>query len=116
MNKDIIALIQELFGMTELHQEYTDNDISFAIDSQKLDSNTIQFTIKLKENKDKKEFEEWIKQVPEDIFSEVITSLDENIFETYNSENYKEIIDKVKSKISSLMKERINTYQNLLGA
>ena len=27
------TLIQELFGMDNLHHEYTDNDISYVIDS-----------------------------------------------------------------------------------
>ena len=29
------ALIKELFGMNELHQEYQDNDTHFVVDSQK---------------------------------------------------------------------------------
>jgi hypothetical protein len=33
MEKELVALIKELFEMDELHQEYTDNDISFAIDT-----------------------------------------------------------------------------------
>ena len=51
---NIAPLIEELFNADNAHEEYTDNDISFSIDSKKQDDNTIVITIK--RNTDKAEF------------------------------------------------------------
>ena len=102
--------------MDELHQKYTDNDISFAIDTQKIDNNTLEIKVTLdEENKDKKEFEQWVKQVPDDIFSEILESLDDDIYEKYNSEKYMEIINQVRSKANSILLDRMSKYKGLLS-
>lgn len=116
MEKELVALIKELFKMDELHQEYSDNDISFAIDTQKIDDNTLEIKVTLnEENKDKKEFEQWVKQIPDDIFSEILESLDDDIYEKYNSEKYMEIIDQVRSKANSILLDRMSKYKGLLN-
>ena len=65
------ALVSELMGMNELHQEYQDNDTHFVIDSKK-EGNKLTITVTLKENKDKKEFEKWCQSLDDDIFQEVL--------------------------------------------
>lgn len=117
MNKQLIALVKELLEMDELHQKYQDNNISFAIDTQKVDDSTLNITIKLLDNikDDKEEFENWLKNVPQDIFAEAIESLDENINEKYNSEDYKEIIDSVRNRINSIINDRLATYSALMN-
>lgn len=102
--------------MDELHQKYTDNDISFAIDTQKIDNNTLEIKVTLdEENEDKKEFEQWVRQIPDDIFSEILESLDDDIYEKYNSEKYMEIIDQVRSKANSILLDRMSKYKGLLS-
>lgn len=111
------TLIQELFGMDNLHHEYTDNDISYVIDSQK-EGNTITIKVSLKENKDKKEFEKWLENVDDNLFSEVLDELNGKLYDIdslYNSENYKEVIDQVKSKTKEIAFRKIKELQKLLN-
>ena len=94
-------LVKELFGMDTLHQEYQDNDTHFVIDSKK-EGNKLTITVTLKENKDKKEFEKWVNQLDDDLFNEVWESLSKednlhDLNDLYNSENYKQVINKFKS-------------------
>lgn len=112
------ALIKELFKMDNVHHEYTDNDISYVIDSQK-EGNTITVKVSLKENKDKKEFEKWLENVDNDLFSEVLNELEidglYNLESIYNSENYKDVIDKVKNKTKKIANRKIKELQKLLN-
>lgn len=66
-------------------------------------------------NKDKKEFEQWVRQIPDDIFSEILESLDDDIYEKYNSEKYMEIINQVRSKANSILLDRMSKYKGLLS-
>ena len=70
------ALIEELFAMNELHQEYQDNDTHYVVDSTK-EGNTLTIKVQLLENKDKKEFENWLQLVDDDLFQEVLEELAE---------------------------------------
>ena len=112
------TLIEELFGMDNLHHEYTDNNISYVIDSQK-EGNTLTIKVSLKENKDKKEFEKWLENVDNDLFSEVLNELEidglYNLESIYNSENYKDVIDKVKNKTKKIANRKIKELQKLLN-
>ena len=113
------TLISELMGMEELHQEYQDNDTHFVIDSTK-EGNTLTIKVKLLENKDKKEFEEWLKKVDDNLFSEVLEELQENdrlfnLEELYNSNDYKKVIDSVKTKTKEIAKRKIKEFQKLLS-
>ena len=108
-------LVNELFKMDTLHQEYQDKDTQFVIDSQK-NGNTLTITVTLKENKDKKEFENWLSHVDNDLFSEVLDELGEtiNLEKAYNGPNYKEVIAKVKNKTREVAARRIKELQALL--
>ena len=112
------TLIKELFAMDNVHEEYQDKDTHFVVDSQK-DGNTLTIKVKLVENKDKKEFEKWLKQVDDTLFSDVLDELREkdglvNLNELYNSERYGEVIKKVKAKTKEIAARRIKELQKLI--
>ena len=112
------TLIKELFKMDNVHEEYQDKDTHFVVDSQK-DGNTLTIKVKLVENKDKKEFEKWLKQVDDTLFSDVLDELREkdglvNLNELYNSERYGEVIKKVKAKTKEIAARRIKELQKLI--
>lgn len=113
------ALISELMGMDELHQEYQDNDTHFVIDSTK-EGNTLIIKVQLLENKDKKDFEDWLQQVDDDLFQEVLEELAEkdglsDINSLYNSENYQQVIDKVKTKTKEIANRKIKMLKKLIN-
>lgn len=112
------ALIKELFGMSELHQEYQDNDTHFVVDSQK-EGNTLTIKVQLLENKDKKEFEKWLETVDDDLFSEVLDELKKeglaDLENIYNSKDYKRVINKVKLKTKEIAVKRIKELQKLIS-
>lgn len=113
------ALIQELFEMDTTHYEYQDNDAHYVVDSNR-EGNTITFKVTLLENKDKEEFENWLKQVDDGLFSEVLDELREreglsDLQELYNSENYQQVIDRVKAKTKEIAARKIKAFKKLLG-
>lgn len=113
------ALVTELMGLDELHQEYQDNDTHFVIDSTK-EGNTLTIKVQLLDNKDKKEFEEWLKQVDDDLFQEVLDELSEkeglnDIQALYHSKDYKEVIDKVKAKTREIAARKVKALKRLLA-
>jgi Mg/Co/Ni transporter MgtE len=77
---------------------------------------TIKVT--LVENKDKKEFEKWLEQVDDDLFSDVLEELQKeglaNLNELYNSEKYGEVIKKVRAKTKEVAARRIKELQKLI--
>lgn len=111
------ALVTELMGLNTLHQEYQDNDTHFVIDSKK-EGNTLTIKVQLLENKDKKDFEEWLKRIDDDLFSEVLEELKNegfsNLEEMYNSIKYKIVINKVKQKTKEVASKKINSLKKLL--
>ena len=113
------ALISELMGMDELHQEYQDNDTHFVIDSTK-EGNTLVIKVQLLENKDKKDFENWLQQVDDDLFQEVLDELAEkeglkDISTLYNSEKYQQVIDRVKAKTKEIANRKIKMLKKLIN-
>jgi hypothetical protein len=112
------ALVAELMGLDELHQEYQDDDTHFVIDSTK-EGNTLTIKISLIENEDKKNFENWLKLVDDDLFSEVLSELSEeglaDINAAYNSKDYKQVISKVKAKTREIAARKVKALKKLLG-
>ena len=112
------SLIKELMGLDTVHEEYQDNDTHYTVDSQK-EGDTLTITITLKENKDKEEFEEWLQNVDEDLFAEVLEELNKdgllNLEKMYNSENYKSVIDKVKLKTKQIASRKIKELQKIVA-
>jgi hypothetical protein len=112
------ALIEELFAMDTLHQEYQDNDSHFVVDSTK-EGNTLTIKVTLLENKDKEKFEKWLEQVDDDLFQEVLDELAEkeglkDINSLYNSEKYQQVIDKVKAKTKEIAARKIKNLKKFL--
>ena len=112
------ALIKELFAMDTLHQEYQDDDTHFVIDSAK-EGNTLTIKVTFIENEDKKNFENWLKLVDDDLFSEVLSELTEeglsDINAAYNSKEYKQVINKVKAKTREIAARKVKALKKLLG-
>lgn len=111
-------LIKELFGLNELHQEYQDNDTHFVIDSTK-EGNTLTIKVQLIENKDKEEFEKWLKQIDDAFFAEILDELKKeglaDLEEIYNSKNYKTVINKVKNKAKELANKKIKVLRSIIS-
>ena len=109
------ALVAELMGLDELHQEYQDNDTHFVIDSTK-EGNTLTIKVQLLDNEDKKEFENWLKLVDDELFSEVLSELAEkegimDIEALYKSPDYKKAIDKVKAKTKEIAARKVKALK-----
>lgn len=116
----ITALIKELFTVEELHNEYTDNNISYVIDVQKdKENNKLTIEISLEEgNKDKEEFENWVQKLDDDIFQEIWESLSDeyglkDLNDIYESDNYQEVIDLFKSEAKKVAKEKVDMLTKL---
>lgn len=112
------TLIEELFKLDELHQEYQDNDTHFVVDTNRK-GNELTIKVTLKENKDKKDFEKWVDQLDDDIFNEVWEALSEedelhSLNELYESENYKEVISKFKEKTKEVVNNKIKNLQKFI--
>lgn len=113
------TLIKELLQMDTIHHEYIDNDNTYVIDSQK-NGNELSIKVSIKENKDKKNFEKWLEQIDDTLFSEVIDELsNENelldLNAIYASKDYKQVINKVKSKTKEVAQRKIKELQKLLN-
>ena len=113
------TLISELFALNELHQEYQDNDTHFVVDTQKKED-TLIIKITLKENKDKQEFEDWLSNIDDTLFEEVLDELKNkegliNLEDMYQSKDYKKVIDRIKSKTKEIAQRRIKELQKLIS-
>ena len=113
------TLVSELMGMDELHQEYQDDDTHFVIDSTK-EENTLTIKVQLLKNKDKEEFENWLQQVDDSLFQEVLEELAEkeglsDINSLYNSEKYQQVIDRVKAKTKEIANRKIKMLKKLIN-
>lgn len=117
------ALIKELFAMDTLHQEYKDNDSHFVVDSTK-EGNTLTIKVQLLENEDKKNFEDWLQQVDDNLFQEVLEELSEkdglsdinSLYNSYNSKDYQQVIDKVKTKTKEIANRKIKMLKKLINS
>ncbi len=113
------TLISELFALNELHQEYQDNDTHFVVDTQKKED-TLIIKITLKENKDKQEFEDWLSNIDDTLFEEVLDELKNkegliNLEDMYQSKDYKKVIDRIKSKTKEIAQRKIKALQKLIN-
>jgi hypothetical protein len=118
MNEEIILqAIKELFdSVEELHNEYKDDNASYTIDVKK-ENNTMNITISLKENKDKKEFEKFVDELDDDLYQEVIDNLKleiKDLNDMYETEDYKYVIDSFKEKVKEIAQNKINYLKTLI--
>lgn len=109
-------LVNELFKMDTLHQEYQDNDTHYVVDSIK-EGNTLTIKVQLIKNKDKEEFEQWLENVDDELLEEVLENLGnvQDLNQLYETEHYKEVIDKVKSTTKEIASKKIENLQKLLN-
>ena len=121
MTKDDLlkTLVKQLLAMDETHYEYTDNSTNFVIDAKKNNPNELVFTVKLEDNKDKKEFEAFVDEMDDELFNEVWESLAEednlhDLNELYDSPRYKEVINKFKARTKELVADKIKELQKYL--
>ena len=105
--------------MDTTHYEYQDNEAHYVVDSTK-EGNILTFKVQVLENKDREEFENWLKQVDDDLFSEVLSELAEkegimDIEALYKSPDYKKAIDKVKAKTKEIAARKVKALKRLLA-
>lgn len=114
-NEELLkTLIDELFNLDSISEEYQDGEIHFRIDSKK-EGNTLTIKVERLENKDKENFENWLKDVDDDVFLEMVERLPVNFNTIYNSDNYKDIINIATDEIKNILNDRINKYKMILG-
>lgn len=117
--ENIIALIKELFAADSIHESYTDNNLSYTIDTQKED-NTLNIKITLKENEDKIEFQNWVDDLDDDLFNEAWESLAETyglqeLNEEYESGDYKKVIELFKNEVKKNLTKKIEGFNSVLS-
>ena len=76
--------------------------------------------ITLKENKDKQEFENWLSNIDDTLFEEVLDELKNkegliNLEDMYQSKDYKKVIDRIKSKTKEIAQRKIKALQKLIN-
>ena len=76
--------------------------------------------ITLKENKDKQEFEDWLSNIDDTLFEEVLDELKNkegliNLEDMYQSKDYKKVIDRIKSKTKEIAQRKIKALQKLIN-
>ena len=117
MNEEIIkALLEELFKVDSLHQEYKDNSSNFVVDVEKEGDNVLNIKIT---QKDKQEFESWVNKFDDDLFSEIWESLSEkyglkNLNNAYNGSQFKEVVSLFKTEATQIINNKIKKLQDLL--
>lgn len=116
-NENLIALIKELMSMDEMREEFQDNNSSFSIDSKK-ENNKLIITVSYKENTDKKDFENWVQKLDDDIFTETWENLSEKygldkLNKIYQTPEYNKVIKLFKEQATQLAKNKIMTLSNL---
>lgn len=96
--------------------ELLSNDELFDIEINDIDNDT--FVIKVSLRSERKNFEDWVNKLDDDIFTETWESLSEEfglktLNDIYNSENYPEVINIFKRKAKEITDKKINRLQEL---
>lgn len=111
--KNFIQFIKELMKVTKLHREYQDSDIHYVIDASKDKDGILTIKVKTVEDKEKREFYEWLKLINDELFSEILDGLKEEynldeLDKMYNSKSgSKEAIEIFKSKAKEIINNKI---------
>ena len=85
-----------------------------------VEGNSIILKLTKKDNKDKKEFEDWVNQLDDDIFTEVWESLSEDfglkeLNDIYDSPNYKNVINVFKTRAKEIAEEKVKMLTKLFN-
>lgn len=108
-----ISIIKNLFDLNEIHEEYQDNGNHYVLDVTK-NENTVNISITNLGNKDKVEFEEWLKKIDDDLFTEIFSYLNEDIVSLYQSDRYQEAINKFKTCTKEIINQKIKDLQSII--
>ena len=112
-----LNFIKKLFELDELHQEYQDNDKNIVIDAKK-EGDTLTIKIKFSEDKEKIAFENWVNELDDEIYLEVIDLLEEDgvkdLGELYK-ENPKLAIKMFKDRVREVVNSRIKDLKSILN-
>ena len=108
-------LVKQLIQLdTVVQYEYMENGTQYLIDAKK-EGNKVIIEVSVNENKDKKDFEAWLKKLDDNLFAEVLEEIgDKNIFKVYETKEYKKVIDQVKQKTKEIANRKIKELQALL--
>lgn len=71
----------------------------------------------LKGNQDKKKFEEFVDELDDDLYEEVIESLQDEIGDLtklYETDSYKDVIKLFKNRVKEIAQSKINYLQTLV--
>lgn len=116
-------ILEKLFQQEELHEEIVDNNIKYVIDVEKGTDNEINITVTKEQvsNKDKEQFEAWVNQLDDNLFSEIWESLSEDyglydLNKLYESEDYKKVIDLFKERTQKILSQKIEKLTKLIPA
>lgn len=120
MDKELLALVQELFKMDQTHEEINLNGKSLVVDAKKEGDNKLVVTLVLNEKKDKKEFEKWLDKLDDNLFEEVWESLSakhglKKLNEEYESGDYKSIINLFKNEAKNIALKKIDYLTKTFG-
>lgn len=116
-------ILEKLFQQEELHEEIVDNNIKYVIDVEKGTDNEINITVTKEQvsNKDKEQFEAWVNQLDDNLFSEIWESLSEDyglydLNKCYESEDYQKVIDLFKERTQKILSQKIEKLTKLIPA
>lgn len=116
-------ILEKLFQQEELHEEIVDNNIKYVIDVEKGTDNEINITVTKEQvsNKNKEQFEAWVNQLDDNLFSEIWESLSEDyglydLNKLYESEDYQKVIDLFKERTQKILSQKIEKLTKLIPA
>ena len=94
--------------------------ITILLLAQIVKKKTISITVSYKENADKKDFENWVQKLDDDIFTETWENLSEKygldkLNKIYQTPEYNKVIKLFKEQATQLAKNKIMTLSNLFG-
>lgn len=97
--------------------------VAYEVDLKK-DGDTLTIVVEKKvlENQEKKEFEQWLDSLEDDLYQEALERVQKltgistkQLDEDYNSEDFRRIINLFKKVVSNIASDRIAVLQKLLG-
>lgn len=112
-NEFNITLIKELMSIDQLHEEYTDDNISYVIDANR-EGDTLNITISLQEDTRKEDFRNWCETINDDIFVEACERFEDLTGKTLHEAAEEELYDEFKTVVKEVVKSKIENLQSLL--
>ena len=97
--------------------------VAYEVDLKK-DGDTLTIVVEKKvlENQEKKEFEQWLDSLEDDMYQEALERVQKltgistkQLDEDYNSEDFRRIINLFKKVVSNIASDRITALQKLIG-